>query len=410
VTAKPVSVIVVSRGRPEALARCLRGIAGLDHDRFEIVVVADHEGLDAVESWRGRIKCMAFEEANISRARNLGLSLAAGDIVAFIDDDSVPEPTWLSRLVEPFADDAVGAAGGYVIGRNGIGLQWGASTADRFGCRLPLGTDPVRPEVHRGDAGRAIKTEGTNMAFRRELLLLIGAFDERFAFYLDETDLNLRLGALGVATAIVPLAQVHHAFAASDRRRRDRVPRDLSEIGASLAVFLAKHGTDPATRLAAESAAQRRRLVAHMVAGRIEPRDVDRLLETFRDGWVRGLTRAPSGGSATAEPPPFLGFAAQPSGPRRRRVLSGRSWQVRALRARAAAIAAEGETVSVIILSPSALFHRVTFTDDGYWLQTGGLFGRSVESDPLFRFWRFRDRVAREVQRVSLVRGPVSGP
>ena len=409
-TTTPVSVIVVSRGRPQALARCLRGLAGLDHDRFEIVVVADPAGLVAVETWRGRIKGMAFDEANISRARNLGLTLAAGEIVAFIDDDSVPEPTWLSRLVEPFADDAVGAAGGYVIGRNGIGLQWGASAADRLGRRLPLDTDPERPVVHRGDAERAIKTEGTNMAFRRDLLMRIGAFDERFAFYLDETDVNLRLGELGVPTAIVPLAQVHHTFAASERRRPDRVPRDLSEIGASLAVFLAKHGTDPATRLAAESAAQRSRLVAHMVAGRIEPPDVGRLLETFRDGWMRGLARVPSEGLPTAQPLPFLGFAGQPSGARRHRVLSGRPWQGRALRTQAAALTAKGETVSVIILSPSALFHRVTFTDDGYWLQTGGLFGRSVQSDQLFRFWRFRDRVAREVERVCLVRGPVSGP
>jgi O-antigen biosynthesis protein len=406
----PVSVIVVSRGRPDALARCLRGLEGVDHPGFEVVVVVDPAGVAAVARWRDRIKAVEFDEANIARARNLGLMRAAGDVVAFIDDDAVPEPTWLTRLVAPFADKDVGAAGGHVIGRNGISLQWGASAVDRLGQRLPLTTDPVRPVVHRGDAGRGIKTEGTNMAFRRDLLLRIGGFDERFAFYLDETDVNLRLGALGVATVIVPLAQVHHGFAPSARRRKDRVPRDLGQIGTSTAVFLAKHGTDPALRVEAETEAQRRRLLRHMVAGRIEPRDVGRLLQGFRDGWARGLGLAEGAPDLRREGEAFLTFAGTVPVARGHEVLSGRSWQAKKLRARAAALAAQGRTVTLILLSPTALYHRVDYMPEGYWLQTGGLFGRSLRSDPLVRYWRFADRVAREAGRVGPVRDAAFAP
>ncbi|MCB2152739.1 MAG: glycosyltransferase, partial [Rhodobacteraceae bacterium] len=60
-------------------------------------------------------------------ARNLGLAAAAGEIVAFIDDDAVPEPRWLARLTAPFADPGIAAAGGFVVGRNGISFQWRAS-------------------------------------------------------------------------------------------------------------------------------------------------------------------------------------------------------------------------------------------------------------------------------------------
>jgi GT2 family glycosyltransferase len=403
VTETPVSVIVVSRGRPDALARCLRGLAGLDHPGFEVVVVADPGGLTAVGRWQGRIKAVAFDEANIARARNIGIAQAAGAVVAFIDDDAVPEPAWLARLVAPFGDPAVGAAGGFVIGRNGISLQWGASRVDRLGRRLPMRTDATRAEVHRAELGEAIKTEGTNMAFRRDLLIRIGGFDERFAFYLDETDVNMRLAALGVATAVVPLAQVHHGFAPSERRRQDRVPRDLTQIGASLAVFLRKHGTDPATRLAEEEAAQRRRLVAHMVAGRIEPGDVGRLLRGFREGWTRGLGMAEVAVDPGPEAPPFVAFGGGATG---QAVLSGRPWQAAGLRARAAALAAEGQTVTLVLLSPTALYHRVEYRPEGYWVQRGGLFGRSLRSDPVFRLWRFGDRVRREIARVAPVRSP----
>ncbi|MCB2123539.1 MAG: glycosyltransferase, partial [Rhodobacteraceae bacterium] len=66
-------------------------------------------------------------------ARNLGLAAAAGEIVAFIDDDAVPEPRWLARLTAPFADPGIAAAGGFVVGRNGISFQWRASCADSHG-------------------------------------------------------------------------------------------------------------------------------------------------------------------------------------------------------------------------------------------------------------------------------------
>ncbi|WP_372887787.1 glycosyltransferase family 2 protein, partial [Shimia sp.] len=123
----PVSVVIVSRGRPQALARCLTGLSQQTHPSFETIVVADPSGCAAVNdgAFSGLVKLVAFDEANISAARNLGIARAAGELVAFIDDDAVPEPTWLAHLVAPFdSDPEVMAAGGFVRGRNGISFQW----------------------------------------------------------------------------------------------------------------------------------------------------------------------------------------------------------------------------------------------------------------------------------------------
>lgn len=126
-TMRPVSIVVVSRDRPAALARCITGLAQLDHAPFEVVVVACHDGLAAIEAHpkAAEIKTVAYDLPNISAARNRGIAAAAGEVVAFIDDDAVPEPSWLSRLTAPFETDAVAATGGFVIGRNGFSLQWG---------------------------------------------------------------------------------------------------------------------------------------------------------------------------------------------------------------------------------------------------------------------------------------------
>ncbi|TDK44386.1 glycosyltransferase family 2 protein, partial [Antarcticimicrobium luteum] len=290
-----VSVVIVSRDRPEALCRCLLGVSQLRYDPFEVVVVADAAGRAALRALpaAAHVTLVEFDAANISAARNAGIAAAAGEVVAFLDDDAVPEPTWLGYLTAAFADPAVAAAGGFVRGRSGISFQSRGAMVDAEGRQTPLDLDPGRITLLTASPGRAIKTEGTNMAFRRSVLAALGGFDPRYRFFLDETDLNLRLAERGAVTALVPLAQVHHGFDESPRRRADRVPRDLTEIGASWAVFLARHC--PQARRGAVwadvQAAERRRALRHMVAGRLEPRDVAPLLAGLRAGHAEGLRR-----------------------------------------------------------------------------------------------------------------------
>lgn len=402
----PVSVVVVSRDRPDALVRCLTGLSQLQYPCYEIVVVSDGAGQKAVAGWEhaDRIKHVLFDKANISEARNLGICHAAGDIIAFIDDDAVPEPSWLTWLISPAARPHVAAMGGYVRGRNGISYQYKARTVNVRGESAALDLSPGRATILAPKGETAIKTEGTNMAVRRDVLVALEGFDPGFAFYLDETDLNLRLRRAGYATALVPMAEVHHGFAASARRRSDRVPHDLYDIGSSWAVFQRKHlpekeRPDHWRRVRHDEWV---RLVRHMTAGLLEPRDLRRLLARIDYGYTQGIARLLGGGQVSRAPiSPFRAF---PSKKRSSIVLSGRSWQGKALRAEATERAAAGEIVTLILLSPTTLFHRVRFDAGGFWEQTGGIFGKSDREDPLLRLTSFANRVQREAGRLAMQR------
>ena len=381
-TAPAVSVIVVSRGRPAALALCLTGLFQLDYPAFEVIVVADAGSRPGVGVHQRRVKLVHFEAPNISAARNAGLGQAAGEIVAFIDDDAVPEPTWLTHLTAPIAAGAAEASGGYVIGRNGISFQWTARQVMTDGTSLPLDLAGDAPQV---PEGIVVKTEGTNMAVRADVLRALGGFDEAFAFYLDETDLNMRLAAAGHRTALVPLAQVHHGYAASTRRTAARVPRDLTDIGASLAVFQRKHHTAPDPR--PMRAAQRQRLLRHMVAGDLMPGEVWRLMRGFDRGWAQGLDRPADQHPELGTPGSFQPVTVAVTG---HVTMRARFWQARRALARAAAAVAAGQRVTLYLFSLGPRRHRVSFTSEGVWVQRGGQFGKSRRSDPVWRWWRAR--------------------
>ncbi len=403
-----VSVIVVSRDRPKALLRCLTGLRQLFYDPFEVIVVADPSGITALQEAGvlRTVKHAVFDKHNISAARNIGLGLASGEVIAFIDDDAVPEPTWLTHLIAPFGDETVSAAGGFVRGRNGITFQSKARRVNRLGVHDDIALTDTQPTVLAATPGNAIKTEGTNCAFRRDVLVSLGGFDPAFHFYLDETDLNLRLARIGAKTAIVPLAEVHHGFASSAQRRRSRMPKTLFDVGASLVVFLRKHADtsdyDPAR--ATMRAEQNARLIRHMIAGTCEPGDVTAVMKTLEAGFAAGAVRdfgqmpVPA-----AEQPVFTRFetldrtAESVS-------LAGRPWSQRRLRKTALRQVALGNRVSLFCFSPTARYHRVSFEPEGYWFQTGGLFGRSERRAPLVQILGFSQRLRREKKRVQHVR------
>ncbi|MDO5659077.1 MAG: glycosyltransferase [Paracoccus sp. (in: a-proteobacteria)] len=388
-----LSIIVVSRGRPAHLAQCLAALALQDHPKIEVILVADPAGLAVRPDLA--LKRVAFDSANISQARNLGIAQAAGEVVGFIDDDAVAEPFWARRLAEPFADTRVIAATGWTYGPDGLRWQVRAQRMTPEGMALDL---PPAPETRclAPEGGNPVSTIGTNCAFRADALRKAGGFDPAFAYYLDESDLNMRMARAfpDALTAIVPAARVIHGLAPNDSRG-GASPPDLGVMGRSAAIHIARHGGHAAEGFERLYAAQRARLLRQMLAGGLDPHQVAPLL----DGLRRGFDKAAS------EPPPLPpapmrhappGFLHLPTGPRESVLLHGWHWQAARLRKRAARDAAMGRIVTVLLLTPSFLPHRLRFSADGWFEQIGGLWGGSRPEDAPILLLRRRKRIARE--------------
>lgn len=398
-TPSDLSVVVVSTGRPEALHRCLLGLNQLRRAGCEVVVVADRAGRHAVQGFADRIKLLPQDVPNISAARNAGIAAAAGRIIAFIDDDAVPEPTWADALLGEFSRPDIAAVTGPVLGRNGISLQWGSRAVNGQGAEVDIEPNvPVRDDFAR-------KLHGTNMAVRRAIFDQVGGFDEAMHFYLDDTDMALRIGRAGYATAWAEGAIVHHSFQASARRSEDRIPLSLHDIGASTRVFLRKHAgnADHAGSVRRLEAAQSSRLLRLAKTKALDADKMRALMESLRAGLDAGRERDSHAPRITACGDLFQPFCA--TDPPKPLVLSGHPFQRMRLHRVAADAVNAGQPVSLFIFEPTPRKHRVRFSDGGWWEQSGGLFGPAGRTEPRFQLHSFGGRLSHEVCRISAMRG-----
>jgi len=123
-TAPPptVTVVVPTYERPAALARCLAALARLEYprDRFELIVVDDGgRSPDATAAATRRddlaMRLLRLANAGPAAARNLALSHARGEMLAFTDDDCAPEAGWLRALAGAWLREPSALVGGRTV-------------------------------------------------------------------------------------------------------------------------------------------------------------------------------------------------------------------------------------------------------------------------------------------------------
>jgi glycosyltransferase involved in cell wall biosynthesis len=212
------TAIIPSYGRPDSLLRCLDGLLAGDRRPDEIIVIArdtDTDTQHAAEQWPGR-EPLAFHLVLVTEpgqiaAMNAGLPHATGDVVTFPDDDCVPRPDWLRRIMAHYEDPQVGGVGGRdvvhleglpeppTVTRVGM-ITWYGRIIGNHHCNV---TGGPRPVMH---------LKGVSMSFRRELLV---PFDPSIRGpHINDTDISLAVYHTGHKLIFDPEAKVDHYPAA----------------------------------------------------------------------------------------------------------------------------------------------------------------------------------------------------
>ncbi len=185
--APSASVVICTRDRPGQLAACLRRVGEQEYPGFEVLVVDNAPGgeeevraLTAAGLGRVPVRYVREPRPGLSWARNAGIAAAAGEIVAFLDDDEEPDRYWLAGLAVGFGRGPdIGCVTGMVLPArlDSPAQEWfedlgGHCKGRGFSRAVFSATGPQSPLFPLPPFG-----VGANMAFRQHVLARIGGFD-----------------------------------------------------------------------------------------------------------------------------------------------------------------------------------------------------------------------------------------
>jgi len=195
-----ISVVIPTHDRPKLLIRCLRALCAqtLAKESFEVIVTSDGPDKNtaaALRPWLRNKKLnltylSTYVKKGPAAARNMGWLSAKSPLVAFTDDDCLPEKEWLSAFLDAYDGDPFVA----FTGRTNV----------------PLPSDPTDFALNTARLGEA-EFITANCACTKHALLKTGGFDERFKLaWREDSDLHFKLLEINIPVIKVNEAVVIH--------------------------------------------------------------------------------------------------------------------------------------------------------------------------------------------------------
>ncbi len=205
-----VSVVVPSHGRPAPLATCVDAIARLDYPKelLEIIIVDDNS-LEPIAARLPRpddlsLRVIRQERTGPGGARNAGVAVAEGGVIAFLDDDCAPASDWLRRLVAPLSSQTRVIAGGKTVN---------ALTGNPYSVASQTLVSYLYGHYATGRPTLRFFTTN-NLALRRDLFREVGGFDPQFRqAAAEDREFCVRCARHGIELEHVHDAVVYHAHA-----------------------------------------------------------------------------------------------------------------------------------------------------------------------------------------------------
>jgi GT2 family glycosyltransferase len=218
-------VIPTSGGRA-LLARCAASLNAQHFQDFETIVV-DNAPNAAAEPVRRRlpdVRVVGLEQdAGFAAAANAGARVAAGDYIAFLNDDVEADPAWLGELVACLERHPRAASAAPKVKRSeDIRELDGAGDAMTLALKAYRRGQGQRDDGSFDTEEEVFSASGTACLWRADAFRSLGAFDNSFFAYYEDVDLGFRARRAGYECWYAPLAvAVHRGSATAAVRWRE---------------------------------------------------------------------------------------------------------------------------------------------------------------------------------------------
>ncbi|HEY2353711.1 MAG TPA: glycosyltransferase family 2 protein [Gaiellaceae bacterium] len=224
-----VSVVIPNWNGGEMLAEVLHGLEAQEFSSFEVIVVDDASTDGSLA--RAQQVCRPFRpivhERNegFAASCNAGAAAASGELIAFLNNDAVPEPAWLRELVDSIDRHPEAACVDSKLYRRGSDhVIDGAGDEFTWGLKAYRRGSGARDDGSYSHEEQIFLASGAACIWRADAFRRLGGFAEEFFAYYEDVDLSLRARRAGYEIWFAPAAVAWHeggAATAPGRREFD---------------------------------------------------------------------------------------------------------------------------------------------------------------------------------------------
>lgn len=246
-----VSIAICTADRYASIEKTLQSLELISYQNLEIIIIDGSSNTATSEllcTFYSKIsfkfKYLKIEQKNLSFSRNAAIKLSSGSIIAFLDDDAIAPPEWIEQLLLTYSlhGDKCAGVGGTVrdMTRPGYPLQFRRGITSVLSETIPIRSSDT-PNYNQPQSFWYNGLMGTNSSYRKELLEQINGYDEFFDYFLDETDVCLRLIQAGYDIHYSDIVIDHYPQPSHNRHDQKHLTCWYS-LAKNTTYFALKHG------------------------------------------------------------------------------------------------------------------------------------------------------------------------
>lgn len=249
-----VSIIIVNYHTSALVKACIKSIIKLKQDvRYEVIVVDNHtEDLSALKALSVNIRVLQLDEnLGFGRANNEGAKVAQGNILFFLNPDTILVNNAVDILFEAMEKEAtIGVCGGNLLTPDKqpmhsyydvtMSIPYALKDALLPTKRLHQISQQYNMTSMQKDVGYIT---GADLMIRKGVFQKVGGFNDKIFMYYEDVDLCYKVKTAGYQICSVPQAQIIHLEGSSmnGATEKEKAIKRASMNAKSQAIFLADH-------------------------------------------------------------------------------------------------------------------------------------------------------------------------
>jgi len=222
----------------ELLDKCLESVSNTKYSNFEVIFVDNASTDGSYEYVRSKFSDFIFlrnpENLGFVGGNNVGAKLCSGEVIIFLNNDTIVDPHWLDEPAKLFENPKIG------IVQSNLRLLSDPRIPDSIGHSISAIGLPIENYFFMDEPEKPVPIfggKGAALFVRRDLFEKLGGFDEDYFFYFEETDLCWRARLLGYEVYFSPNSIVLHKGSGTFKNGRLLYHRQKNTIASMIKCY-----------------------------------------------------------------------------------------------------------------------------------------------------------------------------